>query len=88
MDMPTAETTVRDRGWTPAGPGYGLGMEAPAGTGNEVLRYLAILKAARDFGLPHEEVTAVAGRFDPRDARCAELADALADLILARTPAL
>ena len=63
-------------------------MEAPTGTGNQVLRYLAILKAARDFGLPQDEITAVAGRFDPRDTRCGELADALADLILARTPAL
>jgi len=61
-------------------------MEAPAGTGNDVLRYLAILKAARDFGLSHDEVTAVAGRFDARDTRCAELADAFADLVLAKTP--
>jgi hypothetical protein len=61
-------------------------MEAPAGIGNPVLHYLAILKAARDFGLSHDEVAAIAGRFDPRDTRCAELADALADLILARTP--
>jgi hypothetical protein len=63
-------------------------MEAPAGTGNQVLRYLAILKAARDFGLENDEVAAIAGRFDPRETRCDELADALADLILARTPAL
>jgi hypothetical protein len=51
-----------------------------------VLRYLAILKAARDFGLSQDEIQAVAGRFDPRDARCRQLADALADLILARRP--
>jgi hypothetical protein len=63
-------------------------MEAPTGSGNEVLRYLAILKAARDFGLGDDEVAAIAGRFDPRETRCAELADALADLILARTPVL
>jgi hypothetical protein len=61
-------------------------MEASLRSGNEVLRYLAILKAARDFGLPHDEVAAVAGRFDPRDTRCDELADAFADLILSRTP--
>ena len=64
--------------------GYSPGVEASAGTGNQVLRYLAILKAARDFGLSHDEVTAVAGRFDPTDTRCDELADALADLVLAR----
>lgn len=49
-----------------------------------VLRYLAILKAARDFGLGQAEIEAVAGPFDPRRPRCAELADALADLVLAR----
>ena len=61
-------------------------MESRLQTGNEVLRYLAILKAARDFGLPNDEVAAVAGRFDARAVRCDELADAFADLILARTP--
>jgi hypothetical protein len=55
-------------------------------SGNPVLRYLAILKAARDFGLAQEEIEAVAGRFDPRNPRCRQLADGLADLILARTP--
>lgn len=49
-----------------------------------MLRYLAIIKAARDFGLPQDEIEAIAGRFDPRETRCAELADAFADLILAR----
>ena len=54
-------------------------------TGNLVLRYLAIRKAAADFGLDRREVEAVAGRFDPRQPRCDQLADALADLILARS---
>jgi hypothetical protein len=49
-----------------------------------VLHYLMILKAARDLGLTDAEVAAVAGRFDPHRPRCGELADALADLILAR----
>ena len=57
-------------------------MEA---TGNQVLRYMAILNAATTFGLDRDEVLAVAGPFDPRRARCDELADALADLILARS---
>jgi hypothetical protein len=56
--------------------------------GNPVLRYLAIVKAARDFGLSQREIEYVAGRFDPRSPRCGELADAFADLILARTEAL
>ena len=51
---------------------------------NPVMHYLMIVKAARDFGLPDVEIEAVAGRFDPLQPRCAELADALADLILAR----
>ncbi len=53
--------------------------------GNQVLRYMAILNAATAFGLDRREVEAVAGRFDPRRTRCDELADALADLILARS---
>jgi hypothetical protein len=52
----------------------------------ETLRYLAIIKAARDFGLGQHEIEAVAGRFDASRPRCEELADALADLILARGP--
>jgi hypothetical protein len=52
-----------------------------------VLHYLMIVKAARDFGLPEAEIEAVAGRFDPLRPRCGELADALADLILARRQA-
>jgi hypothetical protein len=55
-------------------------------TGNQVLRYLAILNAAGTFGLERREVEAIAGRFDPRRPRCDQLADALADLILARSP--
>jgi hypothetical protein len=60
-------------------------VEALAPPGNPVLRYLAILKAARDFGLDQREIEAIAGRFDPREARCTELADAFADLIVARS---
>jgi hypothetical protein len=51
---------------------------------NGVLHYLAILRAARDYGVSDSEIAAVAGRFDPLRPRCGELADALADLILAR----
>ena len=57
-------------------------MEA---TGSQVLRYMAILNAASAFGLDRREIAAVAGPFDPRRARCDQLADALADLILARS---
>jgi hypothetical protein len=51
---------------------------------NPILRYLAIVKAARDFGVSQREIELVAGGFDPRRVRCEQLADALADLILAR----
>ena len=56
-----------------------------ATTGNQVLRYMAILRAGAAFGLDSNEIAAIAGPFDPRQARCDELADALADLILARS---
>jgi hypothetical protein len=42
------------------------------------------VKAARDFGVSQREIEAVAGGFDRRRVRCEQLADALADLILAR----
>jgi hypothetical protein len=61
-------------------------MEARIDGGNSVLLYLAILKAARDFGLSQREIEIVAGSFDSQRTRSAELADALADLILAKSP--
>lgn len=63
-------------------------MEAPSNAvppRNGILHYLAIMKAAREFGLGDADIEAVAGRFDARQPRCAELADAFADLILARS---
>jgi len=63
-------------------------MEAPSRhdlARNSVLHYLMIIRAARAFGLADAEIAAVAGRFDPLQPRCLELADALADLILARS---
>ena len=66
------------------GSGYSSGVNATAH--NPVLRYLAIIKAARDFGVPQDEIEMIAGTsFDPRRTRCDELADAFADLIVART---
>jgi hypothetical protein len=57
--------------------------QAAEGRGS-LLRYLAILRAARDLGLLPEQTAAVAGPFCAARPRCDELADALADLILAR----
>lgn len=51
---------------------------------NRVLLYLMIIRAARDFGLTDEEIAAVTGPFNPLRPRCSEVADALADLIVAR----
>jgi hypothetical protein len=45
---------------------------------------MAIIRAARDFGLSQADIEAVAGTFDATRVRCPELADALADLILDR----
>ena len=49
---------------------------------NPVLRYIAMLKAGREFGLHAGEIEALTGRFDHRDLPA--LADALADAVLAR----
>lgn len=50
------------------------------------LRFMAIVRAAHDFGLSHEEIFAVAGPFVAGRPRCEQLADALCELILARRP--
>jgi len=52
--------------------------------GNPVLRYMAILSAARDFGLARSEIQRMAERFDPRAMDPRELADALADALEAQ----
>ena len=51
---------------------------------NPVLRYMAILKAGKDFGLTTGELETVVNRFDHQGLRCDELADAVADAILCR----
>jgi hypothetical protein len=53
--------------------------EPPA---NPVLRYLAILRAARAFGVNQGEIERIARRFDPLAFRPQELADALAETLV------
>ena len=53
---------------------------------NRVLRYMAILSAARDFGVSAADIERVAARFDPRTADPGELADALLARRQAATP--
>jgi hypothetical protein len=50
-------------------------------SGNPILRYLAILSAARDFGVTQESIEHVARRLDPFEVRPQQLADALADAL-------
>ncbi len=50
-----------------------------------ILRYLAILRAARDFGLSQGELKRVVCRFDPLSTEPDELAGALAEALLHRT---
>jgi hypothetical protein len=55
--------------------------------GNGVLRFMASLKAARDFGLDADSAAAIALRFDVRRPDLEALADALAAaLLLERRP--
>lgn len=49
---------------------------------NPILRHMAILSAARDFGVSAIEVEQVARRFDPLTTSPNQLADALAELLL------
>ena len=52
---------------------------------NPILRYMAIIKAGKDFGLSTGELEAVVSRFDHHGLRCDELADAIADAVISRT---
>lgn len=63
-------------------------MREPAATAaNPVLQYLAIMSAARDFGLSQRELVRVARKFHPLDVSPRALADALADTLRAsRSP--
>jgi hypothetical protein len=60
--------------------GYHLGVSAA----NPVLHYLAIARAARDFGLPPGELDRLAQRFTPDGDAVASFADAVADALLQR----
>jgi hypothetical protein len=74
-----------------AEPGSFLGMESSFGarpSTNPVLRYIAILRAAREFGVAPADIEEVAQRFDPRTARPRDIADALADKLPADRRAL
>lgn len=50
------------------------------------LRFAAMLKASRDFGLDQGVVNTIALRFDARRPDVAQVADALAHALLARRP--
>ena len=58
-------------------------MKPSAITQNPVLRYIAVLRAARDFGLESDQVDALALRFNPEPGAVDELVDAVADAVLA-----
>jgi hypothetical protein len=47
-----------------------------------VLRYLAVVRAARDFGLPRDELDSLALRFPPHAGSVNELAEALTVALL------
>lgn len=56
-------------------------------SGTPPLRYLAILSAARDFGVSGADIERVVRRFDPLQTSPRELADALADTLTPATKA-
>ncbi|HEX8856214.1 MAG TPA: hypothetical protein VF752_11500 [Thermoleophilaceae bacterium] len=61
-----------------------MDREVPNGLfARPVLHYVAMLTAARDFGLSTPDIDAIVHRF-PDPAPSDELADALADAILSR----
>lgn len=76
-----------DPGWCARVLGRSGGMSMNFGdsrSGFPVLRFLAMLKAARDLGLDPEAVNAAALRFDPREPDLDGVADELAAALLRR----
>lgn len=62
-------------------------MVSEEASGNPVLHYLAVARAARDFGLPPEELDQLAADVVVRDRRSVEaFADAAASMLLERVP--
>ena len=59
-------------------------MDLAATAQNPVLRYLAVARAARDFGLDSERLDALVLRYDPVPAQIDAFADAVADALLGR----
>lgn len=55
------------------------GFPGPQPQSNPVLRYLAIISAASDFGVSRSDIEQVVRHFDPHTVQPRELADALAD---------
>lgn len=62
--------------------GYEWGVANDSGA-FPALRFAAMLKAARDFGLDQEAVNAIALGFDARRLDVAHVAEALAEALLA-----
>jgi hypothetical protein len=60
-------------------------MEFTASTGHPVLHYLAVARAARDFGLDPEELDRLALRFAPTRGPTDKFAPAVTATLLQRT---
>jgi hypothetical protein len=59
-------------------------MDFAATMENPVLRYLAVARAARDFGLDADTLDALAMRYEPVAGSVDAFAEAVADALLAR----
>ena len=59
-------------------------MERADATQHPVLHYLAVARAARDFGLDRDELDRLAAGFTPHASSVEELAEAIADALLAQ----
>ena len=60
-------------------------MESPAATSYPVWRYLAVVRAARDFGLGPEQLRSLTLRFRPVPGSVEAFAEAVADAVLERS---
>jgi len=60
-------------------------MESPAATRHPVWQYLAVVRAARDFGLAPEQLKPLTLRFRLEPGSVEAFAEAVADAVLERS---
>ena len=82
--MLTASSDPPREGLRCQAPGYSAYMEAASVPRHPVLHYLAVVRAARDFGLGRRDLDTLTARFPPGQGSIDKLVAALTAALLER----